>query len=444
LLWLKREHVALDKHFMSNFHWVEAPLEDIVESIIDFRGRTPKKLSMEWGGDIPALSANNVQMGKINLEKGTQYGSEELYRRWMSSGDCAKGDIVLTMEAPLGNVAQIPDNQKYILSQRVILLKTKRQLIDNDFLLQRLLWGSFQAAIEEYATGTTAQGIQRAKLEKIPITFPPLNEQTRIAAILSCIDRTIEQTEKLIAKQQRIKRGLIQDLLTKGIDEHGTIRSEATHEFKDSPLGRIPKEWKVYELKKLTTVIVDGVHHTPKYVDSGIPFITISDITRGDEFDFSQTRYITEKDHLIFKRRVLPREGDVLVTKDGTLGKATIVLSHYPEFSIFVSVALLRPNQSLCIPELIWNFFNSNLFEQQLGELSAGTGLKHIHLEHFNKFLIATPQIEEQERIFRNTEGVTISLKREKKFLEKMKAVKLGLMQDLLTGTVRVSSDQTN
>ena len=70
-------------------------------------------------------------------------------------------------------------------------------------------------------------------------------EQTKIAEILSTVDQAIEQTEALIAKQQRIKTGLMQDLLTRGIDENGNLRSEDTHEFKDSPLGRIPVEWEL-------------------------------------------------------------------------------------------------------------------------------------------------------------------------------------------------------
>ena len=72
---------------------------------------------MKWGGNIPALSAMNVKDGIIKFNEDTHYGSIELYEKWMTKGDCTKGDIVLTMEAPMGNVAQIPNNQKYILSQ---------------------------------------------------------------------------------------------------------------------------------------------------------------------------------------------------------------------------------------------------------------------------------------------------------------------------------------
>jgi len=90
------------------------------------------------------------------------------------------------------------------------------------------------------------QHITRKELSCFGAMFPTsLAEQTRIGEVLSTVDLAIEQTEALIAKQQRIKIGLIQDLLTRGIDEHGNLRSEETHQFKDSPLGRIPVEWEV-------------------------------------------------------------------------------------------------------------------------------------------------------------------------------------------------------
>ena len=100
-------------------------------------------------------------------------------------------------------------------------------------------------------TGTSFPAISAKDLSKVSIKLPPLSEQQKIAQILTKVDEAITQTEKLIAKYQRIKTGLMQDLLTKGIDKNGNIRSEATHEFKDSHLGRIPVEWECDFLPKV-------------------------------------------------------------------------------------------------------------------------------------------------------------------------------------------------
>ena len=113
--------------------------------------------------------------------------------------------------------------------------------------------------VKNLGEGTTFAEISKAALSTVELDFPTsFHEQTKIAEILSTVDRAIEQTEALIAKQQRIKTGLMQDLLTRGIDEHGNLRSEQTHKFKDSPLGRIPVEWEVNEFGQTVESAVDG------------------------------------------------------------------------------------------------------------------------------------------------------------------------------------------
>ena len=195
--------------------WSAITIGDVLEGVIDFRGRTPKKLGMNWGGgNIPALSANNVEMGKINLSKETYYGSDNLYRKWMTSGDAKRGDIVMTMEAPLGNIAQIPDERRYILSQRTILLKTRRDLIDNDFLRYQLMSDQFQGSLVRESTGTTATGIQRAKLVRIAIKVPSLDEQRMITESLQAVDENLASEETNLAKLNALKKGLMHDLLT--------------------------------------------------------------------------------------------------------------------------------------------------------------------------------------------------------------------------------------
>jgi len=303
------------------------------------------------------------------------------------------------------------------------------------FLTQRLEFHDYSLLV----SGSAQPKLNQRNLKGLQLAVPPEPEQAKIAEILSTVDRAIEQTEAAIAKQQRIKTGLMQDLLTRGIDEHGNLRSAQTHQFKDSPLGRIPVEWEVEYLERLTKRIVDGVHHTPTYVDSGIPFIVVTDLTAGSGIDFSKTRFVSEKDHHQFIKRANPQSGDVLVTKDGTLGVARIVKEGLPEFSIFVSVAMLRPRLDICLPELIWSFFDSGQFLSQLGSLSAGTGLAHIHLEHFRQFQLRQPPINEQKELFKIVREQQQLLNRMKTSLDKLKLLKTSLMQDLLTGKIRVT-----
>lgn len=194
----------------------EVEFEKIIKTYFDYRGRTPKKLGMEWGnGDIPALSANNVQMGEIDLLKPTNYGSPALYKRWMTHGDLKPGYLLFTMEAPLGNVAQIKDDQLYILSQRTIAIDCNSEYCTNDFLYHYLMSEEFQRYVALYSSGTTAKGIQRKQLFKLRLKIPKdIGEQNKIVEQLTAIDEKIQTERDYLIKLHDIKRGLMQDLMT--------------------------------------------------------------------------------------------------------------------------------------------------------------------------------------------------------------------------------------
>jgi type I restriction enzyme S subunit len=194
--------------------WEVVEIAKLLAHIIDYRGRTPKKLGMDWGGSIPALSANNVKMGAIDLSEPTYYGSSALYARWMTNGACEPGDVLMTMEAPLGNVAQIPDAQRYILSQRVVLYRFSPEIMVNDFAALQMRSASFQAALVERSTGTTATGIQRARLIRMPMLLPPVNEQLRIVDAVRSSETRLETEASGLRKLRLLKSGLMEDLLT--------------------------------------------------------------------------------------------------------------------------------------------------------------------------------------------------------------------------------------
>lgn len=194
--------------------WECASIVNSMDQVMDFRGRTPKKLGMDWGGEIAALSAMNVEMGKINFQKHTNYGDDSLYRRWMTHGDTREGDVIMTTEAPLGNVAQIPNNALYILSQRVILLRGKAGVLDNTFMGHYLSSLLFRSTMHKQSSGTTATGIQRRKFEQLAIPLPSLDEQVKISAAIYASDGEIETLFSQLEKFVLLKTALMQDLLT--------------------------------------------------------------------------------------------------------------------------------------------------------------------------------------------------------------------------------------
>ena len=178
--------------------WEQRKFFDNIEKVIDFRGRTPKKLGMKWSNEgYVALSALNVKDGYIDFTADVHYANKALYDKWMVGNDLYKGQVLFTTEAPMGNVAQIPDNQKYVLSQRTIAFDVFRNKITNDFLAVLLRSQNVQHKLKSLASGGTAQGVSQKSLSQLKVTVPTrINEQQKIGEFF-------KQLDSLIALHQR-------------------------------------------------------------------------------------------------------------------------------------------------------------------------------------------------------------------------------------------------
>ena len=217
------------------------------------------------------------------------------------------GSILFSVRAPVGRT-NLTDTD-YIIGRGLAALIASQ--ISQDYLHHYLVYS--ESGFRNNSQGSTFEAINSKELRDWAISFPEfLQEQTQIATILSTIDRAIEQTEALIAKQQRIKTGLMQDLLTKGIDENGNIRSEETHEFKDSPLGRIPVEWEVKPLASVAEIIMgqSPQGYTYNQIGEGTPLIN-----GPTEFG---TRYIERVNQWTTSPTKLCKRGDVLFCVRGS------------------------------------------------------------------------------------------------------------------------------
>ena len=198
-------------------NWEEVPFYDCLNDILDFRGRTPLKIGMDWGGgNIISLSANNVKNGYIDFNAECHLGSGELYEKWMGKVKLVKNDIVFTMEAPLGKALLVPDDKRYILSQRVVAFKTK-DYIDNLYFIQLIWSNKFQNTVDRLSTGSTAKGINQKSLKKVFVNIPLKPEQQKIAAFLTEVDTKIEQLSKKQELLGEYKKGLMQQIFSQVI-----------------------------------------------------------------------------------------------------------------------------------------------------------------------------------------------------------------------------------
>lgn len=289
--------------------------------------------------------------------------------------------------------------------------------------------------------GSTRYNLSKNQLLKnVVLTIPTKPEQSTIATILTTIDQAIAKTEQLIAKYERIKTGLMQDLLTRGIDEQGNIRSEEIHEFKDSPLGRIPSEWEVVTLKLACERIQDGTHFSPEISELGeFMYITSKNIRMG-ELDLGNVEYITREAHESIYRRCSVEYGDVLLTKDGAnTGNVSLNTIKEP-ISLLSSVAFLRGKKEYLKNNFLFQTLASEKLQKTFKDQMSGNAITRTTLTKINATIIAIPKIEEQERIISILGKFDSNLSKEKDNLLKYQSIKTALMQDLLSGKVRVDT----
>lgn len=287
-----------------------------------------------------------------------------------------------------------------------------------------------------FFSGSGLKHLQKKDFRNWEVRFPnDTNEEELIVKFLSTLDKAIVATELLIAKYQRIKTGLLHDLLTCGIDEHGNLRSEKTHQFKNSPLGRIPVEWEVVPILSLIakdSPICYGIVQVGKHFENGVPTIAIKDLNKDYKTDIHYSHPDIESPYE--RSRVNP--GDILISIKATTGRIGIV----PDFfkgNISRDLARIRFNSD-CFPQFYKYFFESNLGQNTLDFITVGTTRKEISIAPLKTIEIISMNKEEQRKISNALMQVDQQISFIQINCKKLQSLKTGLMQDLLSGKVRV------
>jgi type I restriction enzyme S subunit len=386
-----------------------------------------KKFSIENG--FPLLRIRDICGNqKIKTFFTGNYSDDYIVKKW---------DMVIGMDGDFNIVKW--NKEEALLNQRTMrILKKDTSKIDLGYLYYFLI--PTLQKINDNTPQTTVKHLSISDISEPLFDIPDITEQEKIAEILVKIDTAIQLTESSISKQERVKKWLMQDLLTRGIDENGNIRSEETHKFKDSELGRIPEEWDIWILNNLTSLLKDWTHWTHKNVDVGIPLLSAKDILEWEIILHNDPRIISEEDYNLIHKNYVIKMGDILLTIVWTIGRVAIVKNSLPKFSLQRSVAIIRFNNDL-IKEYFYYFFQSNIFLSILDLVKSTTAQSGIYLWILWSISIAFPKDRtEQERIAKILIREDAILSTKKKQLSKLQKIKSGLMQDLLTGKVRVDN----
>ena len=437
-----------------SWEWVR--LSSICTKLVDGDHNPPKgeKSTTQYY----MLSSTNINHNTLVELNKVRYLNKEIFEKENSRTKVSVGDVFFTSVGSLGRSCVFQGGHNICFQRSVTVIST---LIYNYYLKYFFDNPFFQDKIVREATGTAQKGFYLNQLSECIIPLPPLFEQHRIVAkieeLLPYIERYGEAEEHLTALNttfpEALKKSILQEavqgkLVPQNPDDKPAsvllerIRTEKQALIKAGKIKKdkhesaiitrdkipyeiidgkerciadevpfeLPDSWCWCRLGDILLKLTDGTHSTPKYTESGIPFISVKDVSSG-KLDFSNCKHISEKEHTELYDRCNPEIGDILLTKVGTTGIPVIVDTDLP-FSLFVSVALLKFNQELLYNKYLLYMINSPLVQKQAAENTKGVGNKNWVMRDIANTLIVIPPIEEQHRIVAKIEEIMPMIER--------------------------------
>jgi type I restriction enzyme S subunit len=290
-------------------------VEEVTETLIDYRGKTPPKVE----SGIRLVTAKVIKDGFIQEEK-SEYICEKTYASWMRRGYPRQFDIVLTTEAPLGEVAQLRTKERIALAQRVILLRGNPSIIDQQFFFQAIKSPFVQAGLQQRSTGTTVLGIKQSELRQVGIPYFPLPTQRKIASILSAYDDLIENNLRRIKILEEMAQNLYREWFVKF-----RFPGYQHTRFTDSPMGQIPEGWAVANFGELYMTSSGGTpsRKVSEYYGGAHPWVKTRELNDGFIFETEET--VTDLGLKKSSAKSFPANTVILAIYGATIGKLGIL-----------------------------------------------------------------------------------------------------------------------
>jgi type I restriction enzyme S subunit len=424
-----------------------APLDELVEDILDRRGVTPTKLGSEFcDSGHRVISAKLMKEHRLDLlADEARYVDAQTYRRWMTTPIVAD-DVLLTSEAPLGEVAYIQRDVDWCLGQRLFCIRTDKRKLHGRYLFYCLRGEPSRSDLLARATGTTVQGIRQSELRRVGIPLRPLPEQKRIAQVLGKLDDKIELNRRMNATLEAMSRALFKSWFVDfdpvrqkvagkqpvGMDaQTGALFPDS---FEESEIGEMPQGWESLALYD-TATFINGAAFKDEHFCSrheGLPVVKIAELKNGIS---EQTKYSTRSD-LDPKYRI--DTGALLYSWSGS-----------PDTSLDVFLWTLGPgllNQHIFKIEAAskarkrFVYYLLKHLRPTLVEIARNkqtTGLGHVTVADMRRLKVAFPSSEVLQAFDKRVEPAF-----EKCFLNKLESEALAALRDtllpkLLSGEIR-------
>ena len=464
-------------------NWKELPLNDVIELVIDHRGKTPKKLGFDdfFSEGYPVLSAKHVKTsGLVNLD-AMRFANEEMYKKWMKE-PTQKGDVILTSEAPLGELFYIDGSKKYVLGQRVFGLRPKSDVLDSMYLLVWLSSAEGQGRLQARATGSTVQGIKQSELLKIMIPIPPMEVQKDIASIYGSLDQkiqlntqinqTLEQIaqalfkswfvdfDPVLAKVQALSDGMsleqaelaAMQAISGKTPEELTALSQAQPdryaelaetakafpcEMEEIDGVEVPKGWEVKRIDEIANIIKGKSYKSSELEKSKTALVTLKSFNRGGGYRLDGLKEYTGKykpEQEVFAGELIIAYTDVTQAAD-VIGKPAMVMSdsNYKHLVISLDVGVVRPFNDV-YKHFLYCLAMTDSFQAHTKSFCTGTTVLHLGKDAVPSFEFINPSNKLLHVFYKQTspifEKINLHIE-ENKNLEKVRDL---LLPSLLSG----------
>ena len=331
-----------------------------------------------------------------------------------------------------------PDNNSQFIASTGFAVLSEKNDTDIDYIYHCLFSSPIENQIMSLVVGSNYPALNTRDIRKLKIFLPKeKSEQTKIASILSTIDEATSQTEKLISKYQRIKTGMMQDLLTKGIDAKGNIRSKDTHKFVVKNGIEVPEEWEVVRFGDYIELVHGYQFRNYDFTIDGVAVVKIGEV-KPEGVDLLGCSFVAEKRLEEFPKQQI-KNGDILMALTGaTLGKACLVGNISVPLLQNYRVGKFEPKFDDFDKRYIYFCLKTDLILNQIFNKVNSGAQGNIGKTDFENVWIRQPTVEEQIRIAERLFSLDKTMESETNYLNKLHSIKIGLMQDLLSGKVRV------
>lgn len=312
------------------------------------------------------------------------------------------------------------------------VLKAIPEVLDNDYLY----WVLVHKNIVKFVSGGTRSKLNQSELRKIEIPYFSIEKQKNISLVLNKIETQIDLTKDLIAKLNNKKQGLLNDLMTRGVDSKGNLRpsyEDAPDLYRETALGFIPKEWEIIKLDEISEKVTDGTHQAVTTIPlnhEGVPFLFVSCVKEG-KILWNKAGKISRRDYQELSKGREPKKGMIIYTVVGSYGDAA-ALADDREVAFQRNTACIYPNTKLISSDFLVSYLNSESVRKHAHRVALGNAQKLITLGELKKYLVALPPLQEQKLIEKKLKVVTDNISFEKENLDKLMLIKTGLLKDLL------------